>query len=73
MTGSDVEATELFTTRLFGFWGVVPTQRPWEATKVMVSGLGPQEQALGVTMGKALLLHPDQERHSEWTGEMSVV
>lgn len=57
MTGSDVEATELFTTRLFGFWGVVPTQRPWEVTKVTVSGLGPQEQALGVTMGKVLLLH----------------
>lgn len=30
MTGSGAEAAKLVTARLFGFWGLVRTSRPWE-------------------------------------------
>lgn len=71
MMGSGVETTEQGFSA-FGEW--CPHKDPGRThPKVMVSGLGPQEQVLGVTIGKALLLHPDQGRHSRWTGEIPVV
>lgn len=64
MMGSRAEATKFVTARLFGFWLLMPTGRPWEGlsqgmASVFPPGLGApgsEEQAFSVTTGMAPLL-----------------